>query len=160
MFRILWEKFVYLSILQAHSYVQYSSQVMSPAGTREYHNGAPREAPMLTCHAQDLRVTAWITTSHASIFTHQQGPHKDQPAPRPAKHSSLRPIVASHLRTIFIRLPGLVAPEVALIISSNCPRLLFWRVCMDLTILHNLGLNMHNQIRYKPAFVYFIIFKL
>jgi len=33
-------------------------------------------------------------------FTRQQGPCKDQPAPRPAEHSSLHPIVASHLRTI------------------------------------------------------------
>ena len=106
--------------------LQYSSQVTSPAGTREYHNGTHRKAPMLRCHAQDLRVTAWITTSHASIFTRQQGARvKDQPAPRPAEHSSLHPIVASHLLRIFIRLPGLVAPEVALIISSNCPRLLF-----------------------------------
>ena len=37
-------------------------------------------------------------------------------SPRPAEHSSLHLIVASHLRTIFIRLPGLVAPEVPLII--------------------------------------------
>jgi len=43
--------------------VQYSSQVTLPAGTCEYRNGAPRDAPMLTCIAQDLRVTAWITTS-------------------------------------------------------------------------------------------------
>jgi len=53
---------------------------------------------MLTCLAQDLRVTAWITTSHASIFIRQQGPRKDQPAPRPAKYRSLHPIVVSHLR--------------------------------------------------------------
>jgi len=53
--------------------IQYSSQVTSPAGIREYHKGAPCEAPMLTCHAQGLRVTAWINTSHASIFTRQQG---------------------------------------------------------------------------------------
>jgi len=52
--------------------VQYSSQITSFTGTREYHNGAPCEAPMLTCLAQYLRVTAWITTSHASIFTRQQ----------------------------------------------------------------------------------------
>ena len=86
--------------------VQYSSQVTSPAGTREYHNGAPREAPMLTCLAQDLRVTVWITTSHASIFTRQQGPRKDQPAPRPAEHSSLHRslhrIVTSHLHMIYL----------------------------------------------------------
>ena len=84
--------------------VQYSSQVTSPAGTHEYHNGAPCEAPMLTCQAQGLRVTAWINTSHVSIFTHQQGLCKDQPAPRPAEHSSLHPIVASHLRTIYLGL--------------------------------------------------------
>jgi len=59
---------------------------------------------MLTCLAQDLRVTAWITTSHASIFNRQQGPRKDQPAPRPAEHSSLHPIVASHLRMIYLGL--------------------------------------------------------
>jgi len=86
------------------SHIQYSSQVMSPAGTREYHNGAPYEAPILTCHAQGLRVTAWINISHASIFTRQKGHCKDQPAPRPAEHSSLHPIVASHLRTIYLRL--------------------------------------------------------
>ena len=57
--------------------IQYSSQVTSPAGTREYHNEAPREAPMLTCLAQDVRVTAWITPIHASTFTRQQGPRKD-----------------------------------------------------------------------------------
>jgi len=108
--------------------LQYSSQVTSPAGTRECHNGTPREAPMLRCPAQDLRVTVWITASHASIFSRRQGPHEDQPAPGPAEHSSLYSIVASHLRTNFIRLPvlRLVSPEVALIISSNCPRLLFW----------------------------------
>jgi len=90
-------------------FVQYSSQVTSPTGTRECHNGKPREAPMLRCPAQDLRVTAWITASHASFFgffSRQQGPHEDQPAPRPAEHSSLYSIVASHLRMIFIRLPG------------------------------------------------------
>jgi len=86
--------------------LQYSSQVMSPAGTRKCHNGTPREAPMLRCPAQDLRITAWITVSHSSIFSRQKGPHEDQPAPRPAEHSSLYSIVASHLRTIFIRLPG------------------------------------------------------
>jgi len=74
---------------------------------------------MLTCHAQDLRVTVWIRTSHVSIFTCQQGPSKDQPAPRPAEHSSLHPSVATH------NLPGLLAQEGALIISFNCPRLLF-----------------------------------
>jgi len=84
--------------------LQYSSQVTSPAGTREYHNGAPCEAPMLTCHAQGLRVTSWINTSDASIFTHQQGFCKDQPAPRSVKHSSLHPIVASHLRMIYLGL--------------------------------------------------------
>ena len=88
------------------SKVQYSSQVMSPAGTRECHNGTPCKAPMLTCPAQDLRVTAWIIASHASIFSRQQGHREDQPAPRPAEHSSLHSIVASRLRTIFIRLPG------------------------------------------------------
>ena len=61
---------------------------------------------MLRYPAQDLRVTAWITASHPSIFSHQQRPCEDQPAPRPAEHSSLHSIVASHLRTIFIRLPG------------------------------------------------------
>ena len=66
----------------------------------------PCEAPMLRCPAQELRVTAWITASHASIFSRQQGHRKDQPAPRPAEHSSLHSIVASHLCTIFIRLPG------------------------------------------------------
>ena len=85
--------------------IQYSSQVTLPTGTRKYHNGTPCEAPMLRCHTLDLRVTAWITTSHTSIFTRQQGPHEDQPAPRPAEHSSLHLIVASHLCTIFIRLP-------------------------------------------------------
>ena len=84
--------------------IQYSSQVTSHTGTREYHNGAPREALMLTCHAQDLRVTAWITTSHVGIFTCQQGLREDQPASRPAEHSSLHPIVASHLRTIYLGL--------------------------------------------------------
>ena len=84
--------------------LQYSSQVTSPTGTCKYHNGAPCEAPMLTCLTQDLRVTAWITTSHASIFTCQQGPRKDQPATRPAEHSSLHPIVASHLRMIYLGL--------------------------------------------------------
>ena len=64
----------------------------------------PREAPMLTCPAQDLRVTAWIIASHASIFSRQQGHREYQPAPRPAEHSNLHSIVASHLRTIFIRL--------------------------------------------------------
>ena len=59
---------------------------------------------MLRCHAQDLRVTAWIAASHASIFRRQQGHREDQPAPRPAEHSSLHSIVASHLRMIFIRL--------------------------------------------------------
>ena len=53
--------------------IQYSSQVTSPAGTCEYHNGIPCEVLLLKCPAQDLRVTAWITTSHASIFTCQQG---------------------------------------------------------------------------------------
>jgi len=105
--------------------IQYSSQVTLPTGTRKYHNGTPCEAPMLRCHTLDLRVTAWITTSHTSIFTRQQGPHEDQPAPRPAEHSSLHLIVASHLCMIFIRLRGLLAPEVPLIISSNFPRLLF-----------------------------------
>ena len=57
---------------------------------------------MLTCPAQDLRVTAWITASHASIFIRQQGHCKDQPAPRPAEHSSLHSIVASHLRTYLL----------------------------------------------------------
>jgi len=61
---------------------------------------------MLRCPAQDLRVTVWITASHASIFSRQQGLHEDQPAPRPTEHSSLHSIVASHLRTIFITLPG------------------------------------------------------
>jgi len=46
------------SHIEFTSDLQYSSQVTSPAGTREYHNGAPHEAPMLTCLAQDLRVTA------------------------------------------------------------------------------------------------------
>jgi len=64
----------------------------------------PREAPMLTCPAQDLRVTAWIIASHASILSRQQGHREYQPAPRPAEHSNLHSIVASHLRTIFIRL--------------------------------------------------------
>ena len=60
---------------------------------------------MLTCPAQDLRVTAWIIASHASNFSHQQGHRKDQPAaPRPAEHSSLHSIVANHLHMIFIRL--------------------------------------------------------
>jgi len=59
---------------------------------------------MLTCPAQDLRVTARIIASHASIFSHQQGHREDQPAPMPAEHSSLHSIVASHLCTIFIRL--------------------------------------------------------
>jgi len=85
-------------------FLQYSSQVTSLVGTREYHNGAPREAPMLTCHTQGLRVTASINTSHASVFSRQQGPRKDQPAPRPAEHSSLHPIVASHLRIICLGL--------------------------------------------------------
>jgi len=84
--------------------IQYSSQVTSPAGTRECHNGAPREAPMLTFPAQDLRLTAWIIASHASIFSCQEGHCEDQPAPRLAEHSSLHSIVASHLRTIFINL--------------------------------------------------------
>jgi len=84
--------------------LQYSSQVTSPAGTREYHSEVPCEAPMLTCHAQGLGVTAWINTSHVSIFTRQQGPHKDQAAPRPAECSTLHPIVASHLRTIYLGL--------------------------------------------------------
>ena len=64
----------------------------------------PREAQMLTCPAQDLQVTAWIIASHASIFSCQQGHREYQPAPRPAKYSSLHSILASHLRTIFIRL--------------------------------------------------------
>jgi len=59
---------------------------------------------MLTCQAQGLKVTAWINIRHASIFTRQQGPRKDQPAPRPAEHSNLHPIVASHLRTIYLGL--------------------------------------------------------
>ena len=59
---------------------------------------------MLTCPAQDLQVTAWIIASHVSIFSRQQGHCEDQPAPRPAEHSSLHSIVASHLRMIFIRL--------------------------------------------------------
>jgi len=75
---------MYVCAYKMLNVVQYSSQVTSPAGTCEYHNGAPREAPRLTCLAQDLRVSAWITTSHASIFTCQQGPRKDQPEPRPA----------------------------------------------------------------------------
>jgi len=87
-------------------HLQYSSQATSPAGTHECHNGTPCEAPMLRCPAQDLRVTAWITASHASIFSRQQGHREDQPAPRPAEHSSLHSIVGSHLCTIFIRLPG------------------------------------------------------
>ena len=85
-------------------HLQYSSQATSPAGTREYHNGALREAPMLSCHAEGLRVTVWLNTSHASIFTGQQGPRKDQPAPRPDEHSSLHPIVGSHLCTIYLGL--------------------------------------------------------
>ena len=84
--------------------LQYSSQVTSPAGTRKCHNGTPREASMLTCPAQDLRVTAWIIASHAIIFSRQQIHCEDQPAPRPAEHSSLHSILASHLRTIFIKL--------------------------------------------------------
>ena len=87
-----------------YSYLQYSSQVTSPTGTCECHNGTPREAPMLTCPAQDLRVTAWIIVTHASILSCQQEHCEDQPAPRPADHSSQHSIVASHLRTIFIRL--------------------------------------------------------
>jgi len=94
------------------SFLQYSSQVTLPAGTCKYHNGTPCEAPMLRCNAQNVRVTAWITTSQTSIFARQQGPCEDQSAPWPAKHSSLHLIVASHLRTIFIRLPGLVTQEV------------------------------------------------
>ena len=54
---------------------------------------------MLTCPAQDLRVTAWIIAHHASIFSRQQGHREYQPAPRPAEHSSLHSIVASHLST-------------------------------------------------------------
>jgi len=61
---------------------------------------------MLRCPAQDLQVTAWITTSHTRIFSRQQGPREDQTAIRPAEHSSLHSIAANHLRTIFIRLPG------------------------------------------------------
>ena len=63
------------------SNVQYSSQVTSPACTREYHKGAPREVLMLRCPAQHLWVTVWN-------FTCQQGFHKVQLAPRPAEHSS------------------------------------------------------------------------
>ena len=59
---------------------------------------------MLTCPAQDLRVTAWIIASHASIFSRQQGHREYQPVPRPAEHGSLHSTVASHLRMIFIRL--------------------------------------------------------
>jgi len=59
---------------------------------------------MLTCPAQDLQVTAWITASLASIFSRQQGHREYQPASMPAEHSSLHSIVASHLRMIFIRL--------------------------------------------------------
>ena len=78
---------------------------------------------MLTCPAQDLRVTAWIIASHASIFSRrQQGHRENQPAPRPAEHSSLHSIVAS---PIYARFSLGSRGTVALIISSNCPRLLF-----------------------------------
>jgi len=76
------------------TYVQYSSQVTLPARTREYHKGAPRKVLMLRCPVQHLWVTVWITTSHASIFTRQQGSHEVQLAPRPAEHRSLPHTVA------------------------------------------------------------------
>ena len=52
-------------------HIQYSTQVTSPAGTCKYHNVIPCEVLLLKCPVQDLRVTAWITTSHVSIFTCQ-----------------------------------------------------------------------------------------
>ena len=56
---------------------------------------------MLTCPAQDLRVTAWVIATNSSIFSRQQEHREDQPAPRPADHSSLHSIVASHLYAQF-----------------------------------------------------------
>jgi len=108
------------------TYIQYSSQVMLPTRTRKYHKGAPREVVMLKFPTQHLWVTVWINTSHASIFTRQGGSHEVQLAPRPAEYSSLQHTVAIYARFSLGLLPRLVAPEVALIISSNCLRLLFW----------------------------------
>ena len=85
---------------------------------------------MLKFHAQGLRVTSWINTSHASVFTRQQGFRKDQPAPRPAKHSSPNPIVASHLCMIYL---GLQLQRQLLSYFPIAPGC-YSEVCMDLSM--------------------------
>ena len=86
-------------------YIQYSSQVMSPAGTCKCHNGTPRgpNAEMPCARPVSNYVDNCQPSDVASIFSRQQGPHECTQAcwqQQPVLHCSY-----SHLRTIFIRLP-------------------------------------------------------
>jgi len=104
--------------------VQYSSQVTSLACTCKYHKGTPRglnvEIPCVTpvgncVDNHKLREYFYSSARISQGLTCAQASRAQQPAAH-----------CSYLCTIFIRLPGLVATEVALIISSICLRLLFW----------------------------------